>query len=89
LGWAIYSSSDVARGLSCLEQATQLQPSNVNIVTDLAVAYFSSLNVRKAAEYAEKAVLIDPTNALAQDVLRKVRSFNEGFRRRDNPTERA
>jgi len=89
LGWAIYSSGDVARGLSCLEEASRLQPANPNIMTDLAVAYFSSRNVQKAIEYAEKLVLIDPTNAVAQDVLRKVRSFNGGSRRRDNPTETA
>ncbi len=89
LGWAVYSSGDVARGLSCLEEANGLQPANANIMTDLAVAHFSSLNVHKAVEYAEKAVLIDPTNAVAQDVLRKVRSFNKGLRRQDNTTETA
>ena len=76
LGWAIYSSGDVARGLACLEEANRLQPGSVNIMTDLAVAYLSSLNVHKAIAYTEKAVLIDPTNAVAQDVLRMIRRFN-------------
>ena len=89
LGWAICSGGDVARGLSCLEEANRLQPANPNIMTDLAIAYFSSLNVQKAIEYAEKAVLIDSTNAVAQDVLRKLRNFNGGSRRRGNPTETA
>ncbi|MFO7996731.1 MAG: tetratricopeptide repeat protein [Dehalococcoidia bacterium] len=89
LGWAIYSSGDVARGLSYLEEANRLQPASANIMTDLAVAHFSSLNVDKALEYAEKAVLIDPANAIAQDVLRRVRSFSKGFRRQHDTTETA
>lgn len=80
LGWAIYSSGDVAKGLSHLEQASHLQPANANIMTDLAVAYLSSLNVNRAIEYAEKAVRMDPTNAVAQDVLKKIQSFSKRFR---------
>jgi len=84
LGWAIYRSGDVAKGLAYLEKATSFLPSDVNIMTDLAVAYLSSLNLDKASECAEKAVRIDPTNAVAQDVLKKVLSFgNEFTQRRD------
>ena len=41
LAWAIYSSGDVATGLASLEKASRLAPTNVNILTDLAVAYLS------------------------------------------------
>ncbi|GAI19151.1 unnamed protein product, partial [marine sediment metagenome] len=43
----------------------------------------------KASEYAEKAVQIDPTNAVAQDVLKKALLFSKGFRRRRGITDKA
>lgn len=75
LGWATYSSGDVARGLSLLKEANRLAPDNANISTDLAVAYLSSVNMDKARECAERAVQLDPTNPVAQDVLRNVLGF--------------
>jgi len=56
-----------------------LAPTNANILTDLAVAYLSSVNINKATEYAERAVQLDPSNALAQNVLKGVLSFGKGF----------
>lgn len=88
LGWAVYSSGDKTRGLSCLEGAHRLQPENANIMTDLAVAHMSSLNVDRAVEYAEQAVAVDPTNAVAQDVLEKVRRFTR-LLRQDGTNEQA
>ncbi len=89
LGWAIYSSGDVAKGLTYLEQASRLAPGNANILTDLAVAYLSSINIDKAEEYARKAVQFDPANAVAQDVLQKVLSLGKGFRQRGEITEKS
>jgi tetratricopeptide (TPR) repeat protein len=37
LSWAIYSSGDRAKGLASLNEASRLAPTNVNILTDLAV----------------------------------------------------
>jgi len=53
---------------------------NANILTDLAVAYLSSVNIDKATEYAERAVRLDPTNTVAQDVLKRVLAFGKGFK---------
>jgi tetratricopeptide (TPR) repeat protein len=89
LGWAMYSSGDVAQGLTYLEKATHVMPSDANIMTDLAVAYLSSLNIDKAKEYADKAVQSDPTNAVAQDVLKKVLDFDKEFRHRDKAADKA
>lgn len=83
LGWAIYESGDVVKGLAYLEKATRLAPANVNILTDLAVAYLSSVNIDKAREYTERAVRLDPTNAVAQDVWNKVLNFSKGFSQQD------
>jgi len=79
LGWAVNQHGDAAKGLVLLEKASRLAPANADILTDLAVAYLSSLNLDKAREYAERAVRKDPTNPMAQDVLRKVLSFGTGF----------
>ena len=43
LAWAIYSSGDIAKGLASLEEASRLAPTNVNILTDLAVAYLATV----------------------------------------------
>ncbi len=75
LGWATYSNADIARGLSLLKEANLLAPDNANTLTDLAVAYLSLVNMDKASEYAERAVQLDPTNSVAQDVLRTVLGF--------------
>jgi len=82
LAWAIYSSGDVAKGLASLEEASRLAPTNANILTDLAVAYLSSVNINKASEYAEKAVRLDPNNAVAQDVFKRVLNFGNGLKPR-------
>lgn len=79
LGWATYSRGDVGRGLSLLKEANRLAPDNANILTDLAVAYLSSVNMDKAREYAERAVQLDPTNSVAQDVLRTILGFSKRF----------
>lgn len=89
LGWAIYSSGDRARGLASLHEASHLAPTNVNILTDLAVAYLSSVNINKATEYAERAVRLDPTNALAQDVLKSVLSYDKKLRQGGKRTGKA
>lgn len=75
LGWVTYKSGDVAQGLSLLKEAKHLAPDNAKILTDLAVVSLSSLNTDEARQYAERAVQLDPTNPLAQDVCRKVLRF--------------
>jgi tetratricopeptide (TPR) repeat protein len=79
LGWATFSSGDRAKGLAYLHEASCLALANVNILTDLAAAYLSTVNFSKAREYAERAVHIEPTNALAQEVLKKVGNFEREF----------
>ena len=89
LAWAIYSGGDRARGLASLEEASRLAPTNVNILTDLAVAHLSSVNINKAAEYPERAVRLDPANALAQDVLKNVLSFDKKLKQRGKEASKA
>jgi len=66
-----------------------MAPTNVNILTDLAVAYLSSVNIDKATEYAERAALLDPINSVARDVLKRVLGFSKGFRQRGERTDKA
>ena len=67
------------KGLAFLEKASRLEPTNANILTDLAIVHLSSLNIDKATECAKKAVRIAPTNPVAQDVSKNVLSFGKGF----------
>jgi len=83
LGWAVNQRGDTAKGIILLEKASRMAPANSNILTDLAVAYLSAVNIDNAREYAERAVRMDPTNPVAQDVLEKVLSFSAGFSQPD------
>jgi len=47
------------------------------------VAYLSSVNIDKAREYAERAVSMDHTNPVAQDVLKNILGFSKGFSQQD------
>ena len=75
LGWAVYSSGDKVKGLAYLHSAIDLAPNNVNILNDLAAAYLLMAKFNKAKEFAERAIKIEPQNALAQDVLRNINRF--------------
>ncbi len=81
LGWAIYSNGDKVRGLAYLHKAIELAPTNVRVLTDLAVAYLSMADISKAKEFAGRVVGVEPQNALAQEVLKTVRSFQKGSER--------
>jgi len=75
LGWAIHSAGEKGKGLAYLHRAKDLAPTNVNILTNLAAAYLSDLQFRKAREYAEAAVRIDPDSSVAREVLHNVDRF--------------
>jgi len=81
LGWAIHSAGDKAKGLAYLHRAVDLAPINVNILTDLAVAYLSALQFHEAREYAERAMSIDPNSNLTREVLANIDRFQRNLRR--------
>lgn len=78
LGWATFQNGDRTRGLSLLQKANKLESANVSILTDLAVAYMRK-NLRIAKQYAERAAIIEPGNALVQDVLTRIRIFEDNM----------
>jgi tetratricopeptide (TPR) repeat protein len=71
LGWATFENGDRSQGLELLHHANKLAPGNVNILTDLAVAYLA-LDFKEARKYAEEAVAIGSDNSLAKQVLEKI-----------------
>jgi len=81
LGWAIHCAGDKARGLAYLHRATDLAPTSVNILIDLAAAYLADLQFNKAREYAQKAMTIDPDSSLAGEVLNNIDRFQSGLGR--------
>lgn len=80
LGWAIRSKGNKTDGFKYLHQAAELAPRNVNILTDLAVAYLSDFEFDKAREYAEKAIGFDPSSNIAREVLERVDRFEREYR---------
>ena len=80
LGWAIYQNDDKSKGLELLHKANKLAPGNVNILTDLAVAYLG-LDFKESRKYAEQAVAAGPDSALAQRVLEKMQGAEDEVNR--------
>lgn len=77
LGWAIFNRGDKVKGLALLHNAHVLEPANINILTDLAVANMAVNDFNEAILYAERASRLKPENAMAQDVLRTALVFRE------------
>ncbi len=81
LGWAVSSSGDRMKGLVYLHKANDLLPTNVNILTDLAVAYMSLGNIDEAKEYVEKALQIDPGSTIARELVDNLDRFQKEYKR--------
>ena len=81
LGWALFNSGDKYKGLEHLQKANELEPSSVNVLLDLANAHLVMLDFKKAKAYGKKAVLIDPGNSLAQEVVGKIEEFHKMYKR--------
>ncbi len=79
LGWAQFSSGDKEKGLQYLHKANGLSPSNVNVLLDLSNAYLMIFDFDKAKLYAERALLVDPQNQLAQKTKDKVEELHKLF----------
>jgi tetratricopeptide (TPR) repeat protein len=79
LGWAIFNGGEKLKGLEYLRKANKLEPSNVNVLLDLANTYLLMLDFRKAKMYGKKALLIDPSYGLTCEVLDKIEEFHKMY----------
>lgn len=68
LGWAIYNGSDKIRGLAYLNKANKLEPTNINILNDLSVAYLGMPDLKNASKFNKLALELEPGNALAMTI---------------------
>jgi tetratricopeptide (TPR) repeat protein len=86
LGWATYQKGDRQKGLVLLHRANDIEPNNINILTDLAVAYLAG-DINLAKKYAEMAMIIEPGNTLVNNVWNTVLKFDEEFSRSSNRSQ--
>ena len=69
------------KGLEHLLKANEKEPSNVNILLDLANVYLILFDFDKAKLYSDRALLIDPENSLVEAVSNKIKEVYEKFER--------
>jgi Tfp pilus assembly protein PilF len=74
LGWAIFMNGDIATGRKYMELALKITPEKVRLLCDLTVLEMRAGN-KKALEYAQKALELDPNDPLVQEVAYKARIF--------------
>jgi len=66
LWWAIFNGGSRAEDISHLYRALELSPSNIHARADLAGSLLMLRDIKKAREYGEKALRLDPGYVLAQ-----------------------
>ena len=81
LGWGLFNGGDKSQGLEYLHKANEFEPSNVNVLLDLANAYLIMFDFDKAKIFVSRALRIDPENMLAQEVNKKIKGIQEMLRR--------
>jgi tetratricopeptide (TPR) repeat protein len=82
LGWALFNEGQAkAEGLALLEQALQMAPTEVSILTDLAVLHAQEQRFDQALIYARRAVELAPNYPLARQVLANLSHFKQEYER--------
>ncbi|HEV7681593.1 MAG TPA: tetratricopeptide repeat protein [Pyrinomonadaceae bacterium] len=71
LGKVYSAQSDQLRAINVLESAQRYRPDSPDLLTDLAIAYFSAQQYEKALVPAAKALTVAPENAGAHQMLGK------------------
>ena len=71
LGKVYLAQSDHLRAINVLESAQRYRPDSPDLLTDLAIAYFSARQYEKALVPAAKVLTIAPENAGAHQMLGK------------------
>jgi len=84
LGWAYFNAGVQLKGLSHLQTALELEPSNINILLDLANVYLLMADFSEARNYAAEVLRLQPGSNMARQVLGKI----EQFRRAHESLER-
>ncbi len=82
LGWAVFNEGQAkAEGQTLLEQALQMAPTEVSILTDLAMVHAQEQRFDQALVYARRAVELAPNYPLAREVLTNLSHFKREFER--------
>ena len=71
LGGILLAEEDYKRALTALEPAARYRPKSLSVQIDLAIAYFGIGQYDKALEPSRKALILDPENAGAHQMLGK------------------
>jgi tetratricopeptide (TPR) repeat protein len=64
-------------GLDYLLQANALEPNNVHILNDISVAYMGMFYMKIALKYINKALKIDPGNALSKNIYNQIEDIQK------------
>jgi hypothetical protein len=81
LGWAIYNERDKIQGLDYLIHASKLEPTNVNILNDLSVAYLGIYDLKNAIKYNKQVLKSDSDNFLAKNISEQIKHLQEHWPR--------
>jgi tetratricopeptide (TPR) repeat protein len=82
LGWALFNQDQANQeGLELLEQALNMAPTHIPILTDLAMVQSQAQNFDQALIYARRAVELAPSDPMARDILTGVTHFKAEFER--------
>jgi len=76
VGWVMFMNGYINLGRDYIQKSLKALPYDVQILCDLAVIEMSQDKGKEAKEYALKALEIDPTNPLTQEVFQKALSFD-------------
>lgn len=86
LGWATFLNGDPASGRKLLLLSLKKLPTEISTLCDLAVLENEDGNGEKAKELAQRALSIDPTNSMAQEVFQVVSFVNNLRDEQKKPT---
>jgi Flp pilus assembly protein TadD len=82
LGVALLNQQDLGGATAEFESAVRLQPANVEAHINLAMAYAEASRLEDAIHHYQVVLTMDPSNAIAQRMLKLALAYREHLRRR-------